>query len=160
MKTKSRIFRCAGGAMEPSRRQVEESNMLTKGTHHVSLSIDDLDAAREFYGGLLGLPEIERPQMGIRGTWYQAGAVQLHLIEPPPGMKVGVPEGDGSPIANHIAFEIEDYAKVRSTLEEAGLEVKALGKGVGQMFVRDPHGNTVEFIEPGGRVGSVEKDEA
>lgn len=134
--------------------------MLTKGTHHVSLSIDDLDAAREFYGGLLGLPEIERPEMAIRGTWYQAGAVQLHLIEPPAGMRGGASGGDGSPIANHIAFEIEDYARVKSTLEEAGLEVKALGKGVGQMFVRDPHGNTVEFIEPGGRVGTIEKDEA
>ena len=68
--------------------------------------------------------------------------------------------GDGSPIANHIAFEIDDYVEVKSTLERAGLEVKALGKGVGQMFVRDPHGNTVEFIEPGGRVGTVETDDA
>ncbi|MBW2387831.1 MAG: hypothetical protein JRG89_05280 [Deltaproteobacteria bacterium] len=75
-------------------------------------------------------------------------------------MQGGASGGDGSPIANHIAFEIEDYARVKSTLEEAGLEVKALGKGVGQMFVRDPHGNTVEFIEPGGRVGTIEKDEA
>lgn len=133
--------------------------MLTKGTHHVSLSIDDLDAARAFYGGLLGLPEIERPEMAIRGTWYQAGTVQLHLIEPPAGMRGEAPGADGSPIANHIAFEIEDYTRVKATLEEAGLEVKALGKGVGQMFVSDPHGNTVEFIEPGGRVGTIEKDE-
>jgi glyoxylase I family protein len=132
--------------------------MLTKGTHHVSLSIDDLDAAREFYGGLLGLPEIERPEMPIRGTWYQAGAVQLHLIEPPSGMQGEAAGQDGSPIANHIAFEIEDYSSVKSALEEAGLEVKALGKGVGQMFVQDPHGNTVEFIEPGGRVGTIMKD--
>jgi glyoxylase I family protein len=132
--------------------------VLTKGTHHVSLTIDDLAAAREFYGGLLGLPEIERPQMGIQGTWYQAGAVQLHLIELPAGMQGDESGGNGSPIANHIAFEIEDYVAVKATLEQAGLDVKALGVGVGQMFVNDPHGNTVEFIQPGGRVGSVERD--
>lgn len=134
--------------------------MLTKGTHHVSLTINDLAAAQEFYGGLLGLPEIERPQVGIQGTWYQAGAVQLHLIKLPEGMQCEEPGGKGSPIANHIAFEIEDYAAVKAILEQAGLEVMALGAEAGQMFVHDPHGNTVEFIQPGGSVGTVEKDDA
>lgn len=132
--------------------------MLTKGAHHVSLSIFDLEAAREFYGGLLGLPEIERPQMGIQGTWYQAGPVQLHLIELPEAMRDGVVVGNSNPLANHIAFEIEDYASVKARLEEAGLEIQALGSSVGQIFVKDPHGNTVEFIQPGGRVGTVDPD--
>jgi len=130
--------------------------MLTKGTHHVSLTISDLDAARQFYGELLGLPEIVRPEMGIRGTWYQAGSVQLHLIEPPGEMDAPKAEGNGSPIANHIAFEVEDYGATKACLEEAGLEVLGLGDVAGQMFVRDPHGNTVEFIQPGGQVGTVD----
>jgi len=133
--------------------------MLTKGTHHVSLTIDDLDSAQRFYGELLGLPEIERPDIaGIRGAWYQAGSVQLHLIETPEGLRAAGPGGQGSPIANHIAFEIEDYAATRTRLEAAGLEVKALGQSVGQMFVSDPHGNTIEFIKPGGNVGTVEPE--
>lgn len=132
--------------------------MLTKGTHHVSLTINDLAAAREFYGGLIGLPEIERPEMGIQGTWYQAGSVQLHLIELPAGMQGDESGGKGSPIANHIAFEIEDYAAVKESLEKAGLEVKAFGVRSGQMFVEDPHGNTVEFIQPGGQVGTFDRD--
>ena len=130
--------------------------MLTKGTHHVSLTISDLDSSRDFYGGLLGLPEIERPEMGIRGTWYQAGAVQLHLIERPAGMDADTSTGNGSPIANHIAFEIEDYEATKARLEGAGLEVLGLGEVAGQMFVTDPHGNTVEFIAPGGQVGTVD----
>ncbi|MDP6981300.1 MAG: VOC family protein [Myxococcota bacterium] len=135
--------------------------MLTKGTHHVSLSVEDLDAARRFYGDLLGLPEIERPDFGFPGTWYQAGPVQLHLIETPESMRGG-PEastgGKGNPIANHIAFEIEDYAATRVRLEAAGFEVTGLGENVGQMFVGDPGGNTVEFIAPGGQLGRIDSD--
>lgn len=130
--------------------------MMTKGTHHVSLTISDLDAAREFYGDLLGLPEIERPQMGIRGTWYQAGTVQLHLIELPSGADANAQPGNGSPIANHIAFEIEDYEAAKARLENAGLEVRGLGVEAGQLFVSDPHGNTIEFIQPGGQVGTID----
>jgi len=127
--------------------------MITKGAHHVSLSVADIDAAREFYGGLLGLAEIERPDFGIRGTWYQAGAVQLHLIEPPASVDVGSPAPGLTPLAHHVAFEIEDYELVKARLEEAGHEVIATGAHVGQLFARDPHGNVIEFIQPGGQLG-------
>ncbi len=73
--------------------------MLTKGTHHVSLTISDLDAARQFDGELLGLPDIVRPEMGVRGTWYQAGSVQLHLIEPPGEVDSPKAEGNRIPMA-------------------------------------------------------------
>ena len=122
--------------------------MITKGAHHVSLCVTDLVQAREFYGALLGLPEIERPDLGISGTWYQAGSVQLHLIQTPEGMDLGSPAAKASPIANHIAFEIDDYAEVKSRLDSAGLDVIALGSERGQLFVRDPHGNMIEFIRP------------
>ncbi len=130
--------------------------MLTKGTHHVSLTVDDIDAATRFYGELLGLPEIERPDFGFPGAWYQAGPVQLHLIQTPESMRGqagGTTGGNGNPIANHIAFEIEDYAGTKARLEAEGIEVTAFGENVGQMFVSDPHGNTIEFIAPGGQLG-------
>ncbi len=41
------------------------------------------DEARRFYGELLGLEEIERPDFGFPGAWYQAGPIQVHLIVPP-----------------------------------------------------------------------------
>lgn len=134
--------------------------MLTKGTHHVSLTVDDIEAADRFYGEVLGLPRIERPDFGIRGSWYQSGPVQLHLIEPPDEMKGQNPGGQGNPIANHIAFEIEDYAATKSRLEGLGYEVTGFGENVGQMFVSDPHGNTIEFIAPGGQLGRIERDGA
>ena len=35
--------------------------------HHMNVTIDDVDKAREFYGQVLGLPEIKRPNVGGRG---------------------------------------------------------------------------------------------
>ena len=127
--------------------------MLAKRAHHVSLVVRDLAAARRFYGELLGLPEIDRPDFGFPGAWYQAGEIQLHLIVPPPGVDVGAPPAALSPVAAHLAFEIEDYDAVRAALEQAGLAVLGLGPQVGQLFVRDPDGNGVELIRPGGRLG-------
>jgi glyoxylase I family protein len=127
--------------------------VLTKGAHHFSICVSSIEATREFYGSLLGLEEIERPDFGFPGAWYQAGSVQLHLIVPPPGVDVGRRAEKLTPIAGHIAFEIDDYESTRSSLEAAGHEVLGLGADVGQLFVRDPDGNVVELIQPGGRLG-------
>ncbi len=129
--------------------------MLTKGAHHFSICVTDLGTAQAFYGGLLGLPEIERPDFGFPGAWYQAGSIQLHLIVAPPEADVGTRAEKLTPVAGHIAFEIDSYEAVRSTLEAAGHEVIGLGAEVGQLFVRDPAGNVVELIQPGGRLGRL-----
>jgi glyoxylase I family protein len=127
--------------------------MLIEGAHHFSLAVADIEKARAFYSDLLGLPELERPDFGLPGIWYQAGPVQLHLIQTPPGVDVGSQAAFLTPLAQHIAFAIGDYAEVQNRLEAAGLEMLAAGAEVGQIFVRDPDGNTIEFIEPGGRLG-------
>lgn len=127
--------------------------MITKGAHHFSICVDDIESAREFYGNVLGLTEAERPDFGFPGAWYEAGAVQLHLIVPPEGVDVGTRAEKLTPIAGHIAFEIDDYTTVHSALEAAGHPALGLGEEVGQLFVRDPAGNLVELIQPGGRLG-------
>jgi glyoxylase I family protein len=124
--------------------------MLTKGAHHVSLTISDIAVSRRFYGDFLGLSEIDRPDFGIPGAWYQAGSVQLHLIQAPEGADVGTRAAKLTPLAGHLAFEIEDYDAVAAHLESAGLEVLGFGSDVGQMFVNDPDGNTLEFNRPRG----------
>lgn len=128
---------------------------ITKGAHHVSLNVEDLDASRAFYGELLGLPEIERPDFGFPGAWYQAGPVQLHLIVPPSGADVGRTAPTLTPLANHLAFEIEDYDAVKAKLEAEGIQTIGLGAKAGQLFVHDPSGNLLEFIAPGGQLGRV-----
>jgi catechol 2,3-dioxygenase-like lactoylglutathione lyase family enzyme len=119
-----------------------------RGAHHVSIVVADVERSRAFYGGVLGLPEIDRPEMGLGGAWFQAGPVQLHLIVPPPGIDVGARPEKLSPIAPHLAFAIERYEATRDGLQAAGLEVLELGAAVGQMWVADPDGNIVELIAP------------
>jgi len=132
--------------------------VIVKRAHHCSLTVGEVERSRAFYGGVLGLPEIERPDFGFPGAWYQAGEIQLHLIAAPEGVDTGRPAAGLTPLANHVAFEIADYEATRAQLEGAGMEVLSLGAKVGQMFVRDPDGNVVELIQPGGRLGRPHPD--
>ena len=122
--------------------------MKTQGVHHVSFAVADLERARRFYEGLLGLEEIERPDLGLGGVWYRTGGVEVHLIVAPPGVDVGTRPADTTPLANHHAFAIEDYGKALEELEASGVEVLRTSPRVGQMWIRDPDGNVIELIAP------------
>jgi len=118
---------------------------------HVSVSVTDLDAARAFYGGLLGLPEVERPDFGFPGAWYGLGGqLQLHLI-----VKDRVPHG-GTPFDvrdQHFAIAVADATAAAGLLRDRGVAMHELANsptGLRQVFVKDPDGNMVELIGPGG----------
>ena len=36
---------------------------MFEGIHHISIAVDDLEEARDFYAGLLELAEIDRPPL-------------------------------------------------------------------------------------------------
>lgn len=40
---------------------------------HVSVTVTDLDKAKAFYGDVLGLKEIPRPDFRFPGVWYSLG---------------------------------------------------------------------------------------
>lgn len=111
--------------------------------HHASLSIADVGKSRAFYGEVLGLAEIARPNFGFPGVWYQAGEIQLHLIQVPEGVDVGRAPARTNPLAHHVAFEIEDYEAARDALRAHGVEAVETGAAVGQLFVQDPDGNVI-----------------
>jgi catechol 2,3-dioxygenase-like lactoylglutathione lyase family enzyme len=94
--------------------------MIVKRAHHASLSVADIERARGFYEGVLGLSPIERPDFGFPGAWYQAGDIQLHLIQVPEGVDVGAPPSGTNPLAHHVAFEIEDYEATGSWADGEG----------------------------------------
>ena len=48
--------------------------------HHVAYRCRDAKETVDFYRDLLGMREIERPDFGFPGHWFQAGATQVHLI--------------------------------------------------------------------------------
>ena len=122
--------------------------MIAKRVHHVSFAVADLERSRRFYENILGLQSIPRPDLGLAGIWYRAGEAEIHLIATPEGADVGGHPRSISPLANHSAFAIDDYAKVLDHLKSSGLEVMETSAARGQMWVQDPDGNVIEFIAP------------
>jgi catechol 2,3-dioxygenase-like lactoylglutathione lyase family enzyme len=109
--------------------------------HHVSLTVDDVDAALAFYTDELGLVQrSDRPDFGFGGAWLDAGGQQLHLIE-------GTAPNDQG---QHFALAVADLDAAVGELRGRGLAVTdpiPVGSGR-QAFLHDPSGNMVELIEP------------
>jgi catechol 2,3-dioxygenase-like lactoylglutathione lyase family enzyme len=97
--------------------------------------------AREFYGGLLGLEEIEKPEAvrGNGGVWYSVADVQLH---------VGVEEAV-APSKRHPAFEVENIEGIRAFLEQNGVPTRDESDipGLRRFSFFDPFGNRIELLE-------------
>jgi glyoxylase I family protein len=111
------------------------------GIHHVNLMFDDIDASREFYRDVMGFDEIERPDFGFPGLWFQMGAHQLHM-QP----------GHAPDTFQHFALEVDDMDAVLEELESKGFHVDASPTvdGAGkQAFFKDPTGNVIELNQPG-----------
>ena len=101
--------------------------------------------ARAFYGGLLGLTEISKPE-SIRsrgGVWFDAGGLDVHIsIEE---------DRSGPDVRRHFGLECADVDKLRAHLESAGVWPKD-GRPAPwkRFFVNDPFGNRIEIHEIGG----------
>ena len=111
------------------------------GVHHVSINVDDVDPAIEFYVERLGLTRrTDRPDFGFGGAWLDAGGQQVHLIQAPP------PPDSGQ----HFALAVADLDATIDELRDAGIEVSdASPVGTGrQAFLTDPAGNRVELHQP------------
>ncbi len=100
--------------------------------------------ARRFYGGLLGLRELEVPE-GLRsggGAWFAAGASELH---------VGVTEAFGPSLKGHPGFRVDGVAELQrlaAVLEQAGAEVRWDTRLTDRtrFYTDDPWGNRVELL--------------
>ena len=113
--------------------------MKPRQLHHASIRVADLARSREFYEGLIGLGQVERPDLGFPGAWYGVGTGQLHLIEcEPMGMKI-------DPSGPHFAIEVADLDEARRQLAGAGIEM--LDPGGNQVWILDPDGYTVEITQ-------------
>jgi catechol 2,3-dioxygenase-like lactoylglutathione lyase family enzyme len=99
--------------------------------------------ARRFFGEVLGLEEIEKPEplRSRGGCWFRVGARQVHI---------GV-ESDFRPAKKaHPAFTVRDIDAVFARLREHGVECawdEAIG-GIRRFYAADPWGNRLEFTEP------------
>lgn len=103
-------------------------------------------AARAFYGGLLGMTEVTKPESLARrgGCWFAAGTAVLHL---------GVEEPFAPARKAHPALTVDELEALGARLQAAGHDcVRADGEipGVRRFHTTDPFGNRVEFQQATG----------
>ena len=115
--------------------------------HHVSFATRNLEASKAFFGGVLGLEEIERLGFNFPGAWYALGDRQLHLIE---NLEHGAGPTARLSRADHLALEVADLDAVRGALQRHGVPFQEGGNralGLEQIFCSDPDGHGIEFIK-------------
>ncbi len=101
------------------------------------------DEARAFYCGLLGLHEIDKPEVLKRrgGLWLEQDDFQIHL---------GAEKyfADRSERREHVAFLVDNLEDARKTLAAAAIEIKDGDQipGHRRFEFRDPFGNRLEFL--------------
>jgi catechol 2,3-dioxygenase-like lactoylglutathione lyase family enzyme len=112
--------------------------------HHVSVNCLDatLDDMVAFYGGLLELDDVPRPDIpGVGGHWHAVGDQQLHVVAAPPR---------GTPIdstGNHYCVAVADLDAAIAELEARGIPYQrgVQNESVVQIWINDPAGNTLEL---------------
>ncbi|MFZ3587715.1 VOC family protein [Bacillus sp. DJP31] len=115
--------------------------------HHISLSITDLDKAKHFYGNILGLKELNRPNFDFPGAWYQIGSAQLHLILHPVSQTLRS-EASMDSRDSHFAIRVKDYHETLNYLKKNNIVVHEnpnSKSGFAQIFCMDPDHNLIEF---------------
>jgi catechol 2,3-dioxygenase-like lactoylglutathione lyase family enzyme len=109
--------------------------------NHVNVTVPaELEqAAKHFYGEVIGLKQIPKPE-GPRqfvGAWYELGNSQLHLsIENDP---------QNAASNRHVCYGVADLAVAEKRLRDAGVEI--IPDPSPRFFVRDPAGNLIEITE-------------
>ena len=128
-----------------------------RGLNHAALLVSDVERSRRFYGEVLGLDEITRPEsFTFPGAWFRRRDTEIHLIaEQEPGRAAqrhpGYEDGEiGRGFGTHIAFEVGSLAGAQRRLAEMDVPVaggpRPRGDGVQQLYVRDPDGYVVELF--------------
>ncbi len=113
--------------------------------HHVQLAMPPGGgaAARRFYDGVLGIPEVGKPSAlaGRGGVWFRAGDLEIH---------VGVEEDFAPATRAHPAIVVGDLDAVAQRLRDAGHDVRDDDRlpGHRRFYTDDPFGNRIEFLTP------------
>ncbi len=113
--------------------------------HHVQLAMPKggEDAARAFYGGLLGLSEVPKPPIlaARGGVWFEKGEVRVHL---------GIDQDFRPARKAHLAFQVRDVTDLLVHLVAKGVSVSHDNNlpGFIRGYVNDPFGNRIELLQP------------
>jgi catechol 2,3-dioxygenase-like lactoylglutathione lyase family enzyme len=115
--------------------------------HHVNVTVPKSgeEAAKNFYGVVLGLKEIPKPEdsRGRGGAWYQLGETQLHL-----SLEDGL--GEDCISKRHVCYTVSNLADAEEQFRKAGVQIfpdDIPTPGWSRFYVRDPGGNRLEIAQ-------------
>lgn len=129
-------------------RLPQEKHPVVESFDHYSLVANDLDAARKFYGDVIGLKLLKEmivPASGMSLTYLHFDYDVLELLsgpEPLPGPHFG-----------HFALRVNDVAAALELIAEQGTAAepgtpKKAGNGYGNIgLIRDPDDVKIEFVD-------------
>lgn len=138
--------------------------MTGPAAHHVGITVADLDRAVDFYSETLGLDVIDRfsvsgeafsTAVGVDGATgsfahLDAGGARIELIEYEPVGDLRSRGAINRPGETHVGLAVDDldgfYDRIEAEAETIS-EPQTTESGARIVFVRDPDGTLVEFIE-------------
>lgn len=120
--------------------------MTIQGLDHIQLAMPPggEPQARTFYGALLQLDELRKPEPLAQrgGCWFAAPGTQLHL---------GVEQEFNPARKAHPALLVDDLDALRERLQAAGVTTADDDAPLGRrrFHAFDPFGNRIEFMQMG-----------
>lgn len=113
---------------------------------HVTLIVDQLERACEFYEKELGLEKLPTFDLDFPAQFFKLNEVQqIHVTE----------WQDQPSFRGHLCLQVDDFDSLFYRMKELGVidtkpwgNVRRLPDGSMQMFVRDPAGNLIELSCP------------
>jgi catechol 2,3-dioxygenase-like lactoylglutathione lyase family enzyme len=135
-----------------SRHESEVARMLESASTHAMIAVGDLDVAKEFYGGKLGLTASDERPGGVR---YETAAATWFFVY--------LSGFAGTAKTTHMRFEVEDIEVTVADLRARGVVfeeydlpgVKTVDgiadheSGARGAWFRDPDGNILEIGQRG-----------
>jgi len=108
---------------------------------HIGVFVRDLERARAFYEGVLGLELAARSEDEAFRIWtFRHGAFEVHLFEP---------KKQGDPRIDHVAVRVSREELDEKIKELRGKEISFSGphrfEGTTFVKVRDPDGSVFEW---------------
>ena len=99
--------------------------------------------ARRFFGDLLGLDEVEKPEplRARGGVWFALGDQQLHI-------GVAEPFTPAQKAQPAFRLDVDDLDRVARSLAQAGAKVEWDGSLTSgrRFYTEDPWGNRIELL--------------
>ena len=133
--------------------------MLINSLDHCAIRTTKLQETRDFFVGILGLEDGERPDFPFPGAWlYTDSTAVIHLIGVDPddpsglqryvGGEISTEALQGSGAFDHIAFRANDPSVLTERLKQTDYEYRERqvpNMNLFQIFVEDPNGITIEL---------------